>query len=78
MIKKLTEVLMGTYQYKVRPETCAYRLRIDEMIDREQDLTNVSSECMLCDGYPEKGCCSYTTLDHILNYYRLFKNEVNI
>jgi hypothetical protein len=58
----------------MKTRTCAYKLRLDLMIEDDLDTTNENQECLICSGYPRE-CFAYTTLSHVLERYKTFRLE---
>jgi len=75
MKNELLKKLMGMVDIEPNNSlTCAYKLRLDLMIDDELDISKESESCLSCSGFPES-CWSYCSLDHIIDYYKTMRLE---
>ena len=55
---------------------CCHRIRIEELI-ADGDVSDESKPCYSCYGY-KTTCPDYTTLNHLLTFYELFKKDKKI
>ena len=58
------------------PKLCAYRIRIEQLLEENENIPNSLKECELCSGLDKLDICpDYKDLAHIIGFAELYLNK---
>lgn len=60
----------------VGSDKCAYRFLVEQYLRQKKEVPREYMGCELCPGLPEliqDGCIDYTTIDHVIGFYRVMQ-----
>lgn len=75
-MNKTLKWMMGLVTEEPKGERCAWKYKVQELIDNDCQVPKKYRDCQSCNGFPvEEGCTSYTTLSHLEHFYEMFQGQ---